>query len=108
VVLRELLEGWGVQTKILEAQAVLCWKEVAHEVAGAALARLSEPLTVRRGTLLVSVEGSVWKHQLSFLKRDIIERLNHRVGGEVIQDIRIVTDRREKRGHGGSSHTRDD
>jgi hypothetical protein len=90
--LAELIKEWGIQTKLLEARAVLSWKEVAGE----SLSRVSEPLAVKRGTLFVSIEGSVWKHQLSFLKRDIIEQLNRRVGGDVIKDIRITTDKREK------------
>lgn len=103
-VLAELVESWGIRTKILEAQAVTYWGEVAGE----SLSRVSEPLAIRHGTLFVSIEGSVWKHQFSFMKREILERINRRVGEEIIKDIIIATNKREKKEYGRDSRTIDD
>ena len=55
------------------------WTEWA-DVVGAAIARHARPRRLRRGVLVVEVEGAEWMHELQYLKQDLRVRLNERLG----------------------------
>ncbi len=61
------------------------------EEVGDALARHAQPAGFRAGVLSVRVDSTTWMQELSFLKEGIRERLNRRLGEELIRDIYFVT-----------------
>lgn len=80
------LENLGLQHKISEMKAVAKWKEVV----GPQLAAVSMAERVRDGVMFVCCKSSTWSNELSFLKYDIIKRLNKALGKKnVITDIRF-------------------
>lgn len=95
-VLADLLDGLGIRQRILQARVLQIWEKAAREVGGERLAGSSRALSVKRETLFVSLESSILRHQLTFIKRDLIERLNILAGQEVISEIRISSDRRDR------------
>jgi hypothetical protein len=54
---------------------------------GDIIARNAQPDKIRQGTLFVKVSSHVWMQQLQYLKDTISEKLNHRLGGEVVKNI---------------------
>ena len=58
-----------------------------EEAVGPALARQARPIRVRHGRLEVAVASSVWRNQLSFMQRDIVERINRLMGEEVVKEL---------------------
>ena len=70
------LGGSAFETKIREHTAPLVWAEVVGpQVAGA-----TEVIGVSGGVLRVATKSSVWSHELTFYKADILRRLNARLG----------------------------
>jgi hypothetical protein len=65
-----------IAEKIREHTAPLVWAEVV----GPQVANATEVLGVRDGVLRVSTKSSVWSHELTFYKSDILQRLNTRLG----------------------------
>ncbi|MDR3711139.1 MAG: DUF721 domain-containing protein [Capsulimonadaceae bacterium] len=57
------------------------------EVVGPEIAAASGASAVRGGVLFVTVRSAVWANELAFYKKDILDRLNDRLGGKVISDI---------------------
>jgi predicted nucleic acid-binding Zn ribbon protein len=57
---------------------------------GAAVACHTRPKRLRRGVLVVDVDGPEWMHQLRYLKRDLCQRLNERLGKRVVRDLFLV------------------
>jgi len=49
----------------------------------------AKPGSFKDGTLLVHVSSSVWLHQLSFLKQDMQDKLNHVLGRELVKNIKF-------------------
>ena len=47
----------------------------------------------REGILVVEVQGSVWRHELGFLKRDLLKRIRERAGSSRITDLKFITAR---------------
>src|SRR5262249_11900238 len=55
------------------------WTEWA-DVVGAPIARHARPRRLRRGVLVVEVDGAEWMHELQYLKQELRGRLNERLG----------------------------
>ncbi len=62
------------------------WTEWAA-IVGATIARHARPRRLRRGVLLVEVDGAEWMHELQYLKADLRARLNERLGRSAVREI---------------------
>jgi hypothetical protein len=60
-------------------------------VVGPEVARHSRPVESRSGVLRVAVESGVWAAQISFLRSDILGRLNAASGAR-LRELRFVVD----------------
>ena len=61
------------------------------EEVGPAVAARAEPAAFRDGVLSVRVAGAAWMQELQFMKEELRQRLNQRLGGEPIRDIYFVS-----------------
>jgi len=64
-----------------------------NETVGPTIARNAQPEKIRNGTLFVKVTGSTWMQQLQYMKEMIADKLNQRVGKEVVKNIFFVVGR---------------
>ncbi len=81
-----VLEDLGAAGKVRECQALLAWESVA----GPHLARHARAIRVLRGRLQLAVPSAVWRTHLSFSKQQLVERINQRLGRQVIRDLVFV------------------
>jgi predicted nucleic acid-binding Zn ribbon protein len=56
---------------------------------GDVIAKNARPEAFKGKLLLVNVNSSAWMHQLQFLKKDMIEKINTALGKELVQDIKF-------------------
>ncbi len=82
----------GIERKLAECKARLAWSEVV----GPALSRHSTAIGFSNGRLVVSVPSAVWRNQLVYLKKGIVDQLNERAGMPVISDIFVKNTLSEK------------
>lgn len=73
----------GLIKGIRERKIILDWKDLVGETISAH----TQPQEISRGRLIVKVDSSAWLHQLRFLKSDILEVLQQKVGEEIVKDI---------------------
>lgn len=66
------------------------WKFWADEV-GELIARRAQPSRFRNGVLFVTVATQSWMQELQFMKETLRERLNTRLGAELVRDIFFVS-----------------
>ena len=85
VAIESSLRRFGIVRKVKRSQAVFMWEDVVGHPA----AKVSSAVTCKDGILFVEVKNSVWAAELSLLKRDIMKRLNRRLGRGTIKDIRF-------------------
>jgi predicted nucleic acid-binding Zn ribbon protein len=85
-VLGELLQQFGLTDRLKEFDAVNCWAEVAGEQ----IASHTKAKDVRDGALIVEVSSSAWRNQLFYLKAELIEQINKKIGKKLIHDIMLV------------------
>ncbi len=81
----QFLKSIGIKGKIEENFAIVYWDAVV----GNEIARQTEPFRVTDGTLYVKVADTVWRNELHFLKNEIIQKLNEKVGKQIITDIKF-------------------
>ena len=84
-VLREL----GLERELQGWRAVEAWAEAV----GPAIARRARAVAYHDGALTVEVEGSAWRHELGYLERDLVRRVNERLGGALVKRLRFTLDR---------------
>ena len=80
-----LVKSLGIQRTLQEYDAVVCWEEEVGE----RIARMTKATRIVQGTLFVHVRTSTWRNELTLRKKEIIERLNARIGTAVVKDIKF-------------------
>ena len=84
--LQKYLRETGLDERVEEAAVLPEWSERV----GAAIALVTAPLRVSRGTLFVAVRTSAWLMELQMMERDIVRALNHGRARGRIERIRFV------------------
>ena len=82
-ILERIAKKTGLDEKLKEAKILEVWnKEVGEKISNHTL-----PEKLVKGKLFVKVDSNVWMNQLTFLKKDIITKLNKAIGENLIKDI---------------------
>jgi predicted nucleic acid-binding Zn ribbon protein len=85
-VLRAVIEELGVAGRLAEQRAVMEWPDVV----GAKVAENSRAVRIERGQLLIEVGSSVWAQELSLMRREILRKMNDRLGGRTVKSLHFV------------------
>ncbi len=83
VILNSLLTKKKLKKKIADCKVFEIWDDVAGEK----IAEKTEPLELRKGVLKVMVSDHVWLQQLQFLKEEIKDRLNKKLGKKSVENL---------------------
>ena len=75
--------GKPAEKRLKEGKIWLVWDAVV----GRQIAAKARPVSFRDGILTVAVASPPWMQQLNFLKKDIADKVNARLGEELIRDI---------------------
>lgn len=92
-VLAGSIKKLGMEVRLMEQMSLLVWDEVVGEQ----VARSARPEFVRGGKVYVVTKSAVWANELGFHKKEIVHRLNERIGKEVIKDIVFRSGRLRRR-----------
>lgn len=84
--LEELISSLGIKKRVEGYKIMSLWSEVVGERIG----ENAQPKEVRNGILFVATASSTWAEELTFLKSNLREQLNKRVGKRILKDIRFV------------------
>ena len=80
----KLLKEMGLERRRAEAEIVRVWNHLIDPN----LTAHAQPTGIRRGTLFVSVDSSVWLDEIvRYRRREILERLQHSFGRDLIARI---------------------
>ena len=82
-VARQEFTALGLADRLREADIWRLWPEVV----GTMVAARAVPLRIIKGTLTVGVSSGPWKQELGFLKGMMKDKLNARLGAEVVREI---------------------
>jgi hypothetical protein len=82
-VARQEFTALGLAERLREADIWRLWPEVV----GPTVAARAMPLRIIKGSLTVVVSSGPWKQELGFLKGMMKDKLNARLGAEVVKEI---------------------
>lgn len=83
--LKKLLSDLGIEDNVTKYNAISLWSMVV----GKRIAEVSTAEKVENNVLFVKVTNDSWRNELVYHKKDIIAKLNHKLGKRVIEDIRL-------------------
>ena len=84
-VLKETLKKLVSPSRPSEEGVMVLWGAAA----GAAAAKHSKPVAIKKSELIVSVDGSSWLYELTMRKKGILKSLEGKFGKKVIKNIRF-------------------
>ncbi|MDD2336387.1 MAG: DUF721 domain-containing protein [Geobacteraceae bacterium] len=82
-ILADSFRGKPLEKRLGEVEIWRIWGQVV----GAQIAAKAQPSRFTNGVLTVVVISASWMHQLNFMKRDIAERLNEKLGNKLVLEI---------------------
>ena len=82
-IVSEVYSIYGMQDAHEEHQALGVWGSVVGET----IAKMTEVDKFARGILYVHVLNPSWRNELSFMKKNIVGRLNETIGKVMVKDI---------------------
>jgi predicted nucleic acid-binding Zn ribbon protein len=86
LVIDSMLRKFGIDNAIAQNNALNIWDEIV----GDTVAKNTEPDRVEHGVIIVKVSSPTWRQELYFQKKEIIQKLNNKIGKNVIRDIRFI------------------
>jgi predicted nucleic acid-binding Zn ribbon protein len=81
----DLINSLGIKRKLQEYDAVVYWESAVGEQ----IAKVTRAIRILKGVLIISVKTSTWRNELTFRKREIIDKLNDAMGKEIVKDIKF-------------------
>ncbi|RMF54625.1 MAG: DUF721 domain-containing protein [Calditrichaeota bacterium] len=81
----KLFKALGMKERFEENMALFYWDSTV----GKEIARHTEPMKVNQGILFVKVDNDAWRNELTFLKHEIIQKLNEKLGKKTIEEIKF-------------------
>ncbi|MBC8185985.1 DUF721 domain-containing protein [candidate division KSB1 bacterium] len=83
--INKLIKDLGIENRVLENQVLNEWSLVV----GKRIAEISTANKIENKVLIVKVLNSSWRNELLFHKRNIIDKLNKKIGKRMVEDIKF-------------------
>ncbi len=84
-----VLESILDQCRSDSAGGILNLRHVWDQTVGPPISDHAKPFAVKGSLLLVHVSSSAWLHQLQFLKAELLDKLNHGLKNERVEEIKF-------------------
>ena len=84
-VLARFLRVSGLETPLLQRRLIDSWGEVM----GPVIARYTEQVFISNQTLMVKINNSALRAELSMMRKQIVRLLNDHIGVMVIADVKL-------------------
>lgn len=79
-----LARSWGFDSPIETARIFSAWSQIV----GPEVAARCRPTSLKGGVLKVRTESAVWASEFRYLAADVIRRINHELGKEIVREIK--------------------
>ncbi|MFC1786377.1 DciA family protein [Candidatus Neomarinimicrobiota bacterium] len=86
IAIDSMLRKFGIDNAIAQNNALNIWNEIVGET----VAKNTEPDRVEHGVIIIKVSSPTWRQELYFQKKEIIQKINNKIGKNVIRDIRFI------------------
>ena len=84
--LNTALKQENLDRAMRQNKAFVIWENVV----GKAIAKNCTPEEVKHGILIVRALTPVWRNEITIKKKEILEKLNSKLGKKTIKDMRVL------------------
>ncbi|MBT3664156.1 DUF721 domain-containing protein [bacterium] len=84
--IQEAISESGIEREIQQENAVSVW----NEVVGVVVSKVTDAVSVNKGVLVVKTKSATWRQELYMQKKDIIDKINIKIGSTAIKEIRFI------------------
>ena len=84
--IQEAISGSGLERAIQQESAVSIWSDVVGDV----VSKVTDAASVDKGVLVVKTKSATWRQELYMQKKDIIDKINKKIGSAAIKEIRFI------------------
>ncbi len=84
--IQEAISGSGLERAIQQESAVSIWSDVVGDV----VSKVTDATSVDKGVLVVKTKSATWRQELYMQKKDIIDKINKKIGSAAIKEIRFI------------------
>lgn len=84
--MEQMLQVYKLRRRFDETSLIAAWPELM----GTAIANRTKEIFIKDKKLFLRVESSVIKNELVMMRSQIIEKMNERAGGQVIEEIILL------------------
>ena len=88
-VLQRVVRDLGLEREMQGWKAAEAWPGIV----GARIARHTRCTGFREGTLRVEAESSAWMHELSYLERELVRKINRHLGADFVREVKFIVPR---------------
>ncbi|NUN68110.1 MAG: DUF721 domain-containing protein [Bacteroidetes bacterium] len=83
--LKQLVQSLGIEKQVEQYKIFDVW----NEVVGPQVAKVAQPERIQNGVLIVAVNNAPWRSELTFRKRELLEKIHERTNSASITDIKF-------------------
>ncbi len=83
------LDRSGLTDQARRVRIAKIWRDAV----GPKLAERTAPESFNRGVLLVRTASAAWQNELTYLRSELIQRINEALGTELVKDLKVVSGR---------------
>ena len=76
----------GIDKSILEHRAISVWPAIV----GKRLSEVTQPERVTEGKIFVKINNALWRNEIFYHKKKIIQKINQELGENVLNDIILI------------------
>ena len=76
----------GFERAIQQENAVSVWGDVVGDV----VSKVTDAISVDKGVLVVKTKSATWRQELYMQKKEIIDKINKKIGSAAIKEIRFI------------------
>ena len=83
-VLKQFLESTTIGSNMSQQEAVVLWPKVAGE----AIAKYTQNVSIYNGTLFVQLRSSIAADAIRTRQQELVEKMNQELGASIVKEIR--------------------
>ena len=84
--IKKAVRNAGVEKAIKQESAVFLWAGVG----GQTISNATKAEKVDKGVLTVKTQSPTWRQELHMQKKEIIDKINNKIGSKAIKEIRFI------------------
>jgi predicted nucleic acid-binding Zn ribbon protein len=84
-VIDALIASLGIRQKLDQYSIIPLWPDIV----GAQVAKVTSIERIENGVLFVHVTNAPWRNELTFRRKELLQKIHQTMNGDVIKDIRF-------------------